>query len=70
MYVCILDSNGQVVFHKDLKTGPDVFLKAVKPFMVSYSNSTVDEQAGTINGTGLFGLRVESGRTMQEPLKV
>jgi len=33
MYVCILDSNGQVVFHKDLKTSPDVFLKAVTPFM-------------------------------------
>ena len=33
MYVCILDSNGQVVFHKDLKTSPDVFLKAITPFL-------------------------------------
>ena len=33
MYVCILDARGQVVFHKDLKTNPDTFKKAIKPFM-------------------------------------
>jgi transposase len=32
MYVCILDSNGKVVFHQDLQTNPDVFKKAIAPF--------------------------------------
>ena len=33
MYICILDSNGQVKFHKDVKTKPDALLKAIKPYM-------------------------------------
>ena len=32
MYLCILDSNGQVVFDKNLAADPDAFLQAVAPF--------------------------------------
>ena len=32
MYLCILDSAGQVVFDKNLVAEPDAFLKAVAPF--------------------------------------
>lgn len=33
MYLCILDSEGHVVFHKDLPTTPQALMKAVKPFL-------------------------------------
>ncbi len=33
MYVCILDSEGEVVFHKDIKTRPDVLMIAISPFL-------------------------------------
>jgi transposase len=33
MYLCILDSKGHVVFHKDIKTTPEALLKAIKPFL-------------------------------------
>jgi len=33
MYVCILDSKGQVKFHKDIKTSPDALMQAIKPFL-------------------------------------
>ena len=32
MYVCILDSKGQVKLHKNLKTSPDALMKAIKPY--------------------------------------
>ena len=32
MYLCILDNNGQVVLHKDMKSRPDTFLAAVERF--------------------------------------
>ncbi len=32
MYLCILDSAGQIVLHKDMKSGPDTFLAAIGPF--------------------------------------
>src|SRR5436309_432261 len=32
MYLCILDSAGQVVYDQNLAAGPDAFLKAVAPF--------------------------------------
>ena len=33
MYVCILDSKGQVQFHKNIKTLPDTLMKAIKPYL-------------------------------------
>ena len=33
MYICILDSEGQVVFHKDAKTNPHALEKAIHPFL-------------------------------------
>ena len=33
MYVCIIDSGGQVVFHKDVKTRPDELMNAISPFL-------------------------------------
>ncbi|MBU4259801.1 MAG: hypothetical protein KKI12_04330 [Proteobacteria bacterium] len=33
MYVCILDSEGEVVFHKDIKTRPDALMIAISPFL-------------------------------------
>ena len=32
MYVCILDSTGQVVLHKNMKADPNALAKAIKPF--------------------------------------
>jgi len=32
MYVCILDSTGEVVLHKNIPTKPKVFLKLIKPY--------------------------------------
>lgn len=33
MYLCILDAEGHVVFHKDLPTTPQALMKAVNPFL-------------------------------------
>ena len=33
MYVCILDSKGQVKFHKDIKTSPDALMQAIRPYL-------------------------------------
>jgi len=33
MYVCILDSEGEVVFHKDIKTRPDALMIAITTFL-------------------------------------
>ena len=33
MYICILDDNNQVRFHKDVKTKPEALLKAIEPYM-------------------------------------
>jgi transposase len=32
MYVCILDCDGQVVYHKDSKTSPESLMSAISPF--------------------------------------
>ncbi|MFH1215183.1 MAG: hypothetical protein V1706_01635 [Pseudomonadota bacterium] len=32
MYVCILNQEGETVFHRNIKTNPDSFLEAIKPF--------------------------------------
>jgi predicted NBD/HSP70 family sugar kinase len=33
MYICILDSEGKIVLHKNIKSKPDVFLRTIEPFM-------------------------------------
>src|SRR5574342_358150 len=32
MYVCILDQSGEILVHRNMKTDPDTFLKAVAPY--------------------------------------
>jgi transposase len=32
MYLCILDSEGKIVLHKNIKSKPDVFLKTIEPY--------------------------------------
>lgn len=32
MYLCILDDRGQTVLHKNMRTDPDAFLRAIEPF--------------------------------------
>jgi transposase len=32
MYVCILDHAGEIVLHQNMKTKPDVFLRAIEPY--------------------------------------
>jgi len=32
MYLCILDRQGETVYHRNIKTSPDHFLNAIKPF--------------------------------------
>ena len=32
MYVCILDSAGEIRFHRNIKTDREAFLKVIKPF--------------------------------------
>ena len=32
MYLCILDSDGQIVLHKNMRSGPETFLAAIEPF--------------------------------------
>jgi hypothetical protein len=32
MYLCILDQEGEVVLHRNIKTKPDLFLRAIKPY--------------------------------------
>jgi len=32
MYVCILEQTGEPVFHRNMKTKPELFLKAIEPF--------------------------------------
>lgn len=32
MYLCVLDQNGTIVLHKNIRTRPEAFLKAVAPF--------------------------------------
>ena len=33
LYVCILDSDGQVVYHKNTKAEPDALERAISPFL-------------------------------------
>jgi len=32
MYVCILDQSGEIVLHRNMKTDPETFLKAIAPY--------------------------------------
>ncbi|MCP3933076.1 MAG: IS110 family transposase [Bacteroidetes bacterium] len=32
MYICILEQTGEAVFHRNMKTKPELFLKAIEPF--------------------------------------
>ena len=32
MYLCILDKDGAIRLHRNIKTKPDLFLKAIEPF--------------------------------------
>jgi len=32
MYLCVLDSTGEIVLHRNIKTDRDVFLKTIEPF--------------------------------------
>ena len=32
MYVCILDQNGEILVHRNMKTDPEAFLKAIAPY--------------------------------------
>ena len=32
MYLCILNQEGKIVLHRDIKTDPDTFLKTIKPY--------------------------------------
>ena len=32
MYVCILDSTGEILLHRNIKTDRDVFLKVIEPY--------------------------------------
>jgi transposase len=32
MYLCVLDQEGKVVLHRDIKTNPDIFLKTISPY--------------------------------------
>jgi hypothetical protein len=32
MYVCILDQRGAILVHRNMKTAPDTFLKAIAPY--------------------------------------
>ncbi len=33
MYLCILDSTGQVKFHKNITTSPDALMQAIRPYL-------------------------------------
>jgi transposase len=32
MYVCILNQDGEILVHRNMKAGPDPFLKAIAPY--------------------------------------
>ncbi len=32
MYLCILDRDGQILLHKNMRSSPETFLEAVEPF--------------------------------------
>ncbi len=32
MYLCILDKNGQILLHKNMRSRPETFLDAVAPY--------------------------------------
>ncbi len=32
MYLCILNEEGKIVLHRDIKTSPDIFLKTIAPY--------------------------------------
>jgi hypothetical protein len=32
MYVCILNQDGEILLHRNMKTSPETFLKAMAPY--------------------------------------
>jgi transposase len=32
MYLCIIDKEGKIILHRDIKTDPDIFLKTIAPY--------------------------------------
>ncbi len=32
MYLCVLDQHGTIVLHKNIRTRPEAFLKAIAPY--------------------------------------
>ena len=32
MYVCLMNRNGEILVHRNMKAGPDPFLKAIAPY--------------------------------------
>ena len=32
MYLCILNQEGKILLHRDIKTSPDIFLKTIAPY--------------------------------------
>jgi hypothetical protein len=32
MYLCILNQEGKIVLHRDIKSRPDIFLKTIEPY--------------------------------------
>jgi hypothetical protein len=32
MYVCILNQDGEILLHRNMKTSPEIFLKAIAPY--------------------------------------
>ena len=32
MYLCILDQEGKILLHRDIKTDSDIFLKSIAPY--------------------------------------
>ncbi len=32
MYLCIINAQGEIVFHRNINTNPDAFLQAVRPY--------------------------------------
>ena len=56
MYLCILDKDGRIVLHKNMKSQPEAFLAAVEPFredLVVAVESANAEVSGRRQGTSL-----------------
>jgi hypothetical protein len=32
MYLCVLNQEGMIILHRDIRTNPDIFLKTIAPY--------------------------------------